>query len=231
MTEQLALAGFEARAFGSALVFSAHHGRNDALIANVARLYVPDGATVIDATWGHGGFWNRTDTTRFRLIGLDLVGGYGASARADFRHLPLQERSADVVVLDPPYVHVTNGSGPRTIHDTYRNHETMAAGTTYRDVATLYRDGMTEASRVLRPRGTCWVKCQDIVEGRQQQWAVITIHQTALELGYRAQDLFVLVNPQPPGARHAERQFHARRNHSYLWVFTKTRVSHRQETQ
>jgi hypothetical protein len=60
-----------------------------------------------------------------------------------------------------------------------------------------------------------------MTNGRQQYWSVVILHAMALELGYRAQDMFVLVNPQPPGRRTAERQYHARRNHSYLWIFRK----------
>jgi hypothetical protein len=35
------------------------YGNNSALIAAVARLYVPDGALVADVTWSHGVFWKR----------------------------------------------------------------------------------------------------------------------------------------------------------------------------
>jgi hypothetical protein len=205
-----------------AVVMTAHHGRNADMIAHVARLYIPDGATVIDTTWGHGGFWHRTDTGRFRLIGSDLLDAPGAAVRADFRQLPLRARSADVVVFDPPYVPVTS-SMKRAIHATYRNEQAAGLGQLYRDVVELYRLGMNEAWRVLRPGGSCWVKCQDMVNGKQQHWSVVQMHDLGVRLGYKPQDMFVLVNPQPPGARYAERQYHARRNHSYLWIFTKSR--------
>lgn len=218
--EQLSIDG-EARALHPAVVMTAHYGRNDAMIAHVARLYIRDGATVLDATYGNGGFWKRTDTSRFQLIGADLLSLPGAALRADFQQLPLRAQSCDVVTLDPPYVHVTTGSGKRNIWSTYRNDQTIARGTTVADIARLYRTGMIEALRVLRPGGTCWVKCQDAIEGRQQKWAIVTMHNLGLELGYRPQDMFVLVNPTPPGVHHAERQFHARRNHSYLWIFAK----------
>jgi hypothetical protein len=214
VSAQLAFDGND-RAFYPAVVMTAHHGRNDAMIASVARLYIPDGATVIDATWGHGNFWSRTETARFRLVGSDLLGAYGAMLQADFRQLPIRERSADVVVLDPPYVHATTQA--RRIHSTYHNNET-GIGAHCADIMQLYRLGMTEAFRVLRSGGTCWVKCQDAVEGRQQQWAVIEMHAMALELGYEPHDLFVLVSTHPP-VRPGQRQFHARRNHSYLWIF------------
>lgn len=199
-----------------AMVMTAHYGHNAEMIAHVARMYVPDGATVIDATWGKGGFWHRTDTSRFQLVGMDLETP-GAALHADFRQMPFADGCADVVTLDPPYVHAT--TQPRNIDATYRNRQT--GGKRYADTLALYVAGMDEASRVLKPGGTCWVKCQDAVEGCRQQWAVISVHRLAEQLDYEAQDMFVLVNPHPPGRRHAERQFHARRNHSYLWIFRK----------
>jgi len=218
LAEQLAFEG-PGRVIAPSLVMTAHHGRNAEMIASVARLYIPDGAVVIDATWGHGGFWHRTDRSRFRLLGMDLLDP-GAALKADFRRMPFRDKSADVVTFDPPYVPVTSAM-KRDIHATYRNEQAPDLGEHHYDVMALYRAGMSEALRVLRPGGTCWVKCQDMTTGRQQHWSVVILHGMALELGYRAQDMFVLVNPQPPGRRTAERQYHARRNHSYLWIFRK----------
>lgn len=216
---QLAIDGAD-RTYHPAVVMSAHHGRNDAMIANVARLYIPDGATVIDATWGRGNFWNRTDTSRFRLIGADLLDRTGVTVRADFRRLPFRTGTADVVVLDPPYV--LRADRGRFIDDRYRNSETTR-GMTYARMLDLYRAGLAEAARVLRRGGTCWVKCQDATENRCQRWTVVDLHAVATAAALNPRDLFVLMNPTPPGGLHAERQHWARRNHSYLWVFAKRR--------
>lgn len=217
MSAQLALIGDE-QPVHPAVIMTAHYGHNDRLIASVGRLYIRPGALVVDVTYGRGMFWRRTDTSRFRLLAFDLLPMPGASARADFRALPLEAAAADVVVLDPPYAHGT--TQPRDIERAYRNSETTP-GATYADIIGLYRAGMAEALRVLRPGGTCWVKCQDAVEGKQQKWSAIILHAAALQLGFEAQDLFVLVVPSPPGKRSAARQYHARRNHSYLWIFRK----------
>jgi hypothetical protein len=216
--EQLAFEG-PGRAFAPAAVMTAHHGRNDVMIASVARLYIPDGATVLDATWGKGNFWTRTDTGRFRLIGSD-VASPSAQVRADFRVLPFRSSSLDVVVLDPPYV--LRPERGRFIDVRYRNSETTE-GITYTRMLSLYEAGLAEAARVLRRGGTCWVKCQDATENRCQRWAVVDMPAVATASGMAPRDLFVLVNPTPPGGMRAERQHQARRNHSYLWIFTKPR--------
>lgn len=200
-----------------AAVMTAHYGpRNEGMIAAVARLYVPDGATVVDATYGRGNFWRRTDTDRFRLVSSDLRAL--AMVRADFTALPFADASADVVVLDPPYI--ARPESNRFIDRRYRNSETTT-GMSYARILDLYREGIAEASRVLRRGGTCWVKCQDTTENRCQRWAVIDMPAVATAAALTIRDLFVLVNPTPPGGLAADVQHQARRNHSYLWIFRK----------
>src|SRR5215831_5546749 len=87
------------------------HGNNSALIAAVAKLYVPDDAIVADVTWGFGVFWKRFNgrRRRFTVIGSDIRAprevGAGVALQSDFRQLPYADASIDVVVLDPPYQH------------------------------------------------------------------------------------------------------------------------------
>ena len=216
---QGALEGFDDKVMHPKLVMTAYHGANDVLIANAARLYIPDGAVVLDCTYAAGAFWRRTQTDRFTLIGSDILPV--ADVQADFRQLPYRDGCADVLVVDPPYVHST--TQPRAIHSSYANNETTP-GLTVGDILELYRGGLAEAMRVLRPGGLCWVKCQDQVSASKQSWFVVDIYQSALALGFYGQDMFVLTVASPPGSGRGAKQQHARRNHSYLWVFAKGRM-------
>jgi DNA modification methylase len=84
----------------------------------------------------------------------------------------------------------------------------------------MYRDGMAEAYRVLKHKGILIIKCMDQVQSGRQQWAHLIYHQMAEKLGFRAEDLFVLVRKSRPLMRHKpENQKHARRNHSYFQIF------------
>ena len=53
-------------------VHTLHSGSNADVLVDVARLYIPEGALVADVTWGHGIFWQKTDCSRFTLVGSDL---------------------------------------------------------------------------------------------------------------------------------------------------------------
>jgi hypothetical protein len=84
----------------------------------------------------------------------------------------------------------------------------------------LYEKGMTEACRILKPGGLLLVKCQDEVESGRQRWSHLEIYEIAKRLGMAGHDLFVLVQKRNPMIQRAN-QKHARKNHSYLWIFKK----------
>ena len=203
-------------------VLSALAGNNADLIAEVCRLYVEDGMVVADVTFGMGAFWHRTDTSRFTLLASDIEptksdmkSVVGAFQVADFSNLPYPTNSVDVVVLDPPYIH----SPGRHQTDHRYNNAATTKGFYHNDILDLYCKGMIEAQRVLKPGGFLWVKCMDQVMSSKQQWGHIDLFQVANELGYYGRDLFVLLPTSRTSKGRWKVQYHARKVHSYLWIF------------
>jgi hypothetical protein len=192
-------------------------GGNAELVANAARLYIPEGALVADVTYGKGAFWKRADSRRFHLLASDLDPAFsGGVLQADCRDLPYTNDSVDVVVLDPPYIAYP---GKHLTDHRYNN-----AATTPRlyhaGVIQLYADAMAEALRVLKPGGYLWVKCKDEVSHDQQNWSHIQIYEHAVRLGLHARDLFVVVASNPATTMGIwKRQLHARKTHSFMWIF------------
>jgi hypothetical protein len=188
---------------------------NAALIAAAARLYITDGATVADVTYGRGTFWRRTDLTRFRLLASDLHPHHDRPCvQADFRHLPYAAGTIDTVVLDPPYLH-SGGA-----HESAARFGLSRGPNLYHDqIMALYLAGMTEARRVLRPAGQLWVKCKDQVQREVQCWSHVELHATASQLGFTGRDLFVLVAAGTNGYDRWPVQRHARKTHSFMWIF------------
>ena len=190
---------------------SAYAGRNDLLIAEVSRLFIRDGDVVADVTYGKGGFWSSVDQTRFVLKSTDLSTG------VDFRSLPYDDGSIDVVVLDPPYIYNPKATVKASISGSYNINASQESYATTDAVIGMYRDGMREALRVLVPGGLLWVKCQDGIESGKPRWNHVTLALIGKELGYEMRDLFVLLQLSTPTIRWPH-QFHARKNHSYLWI-------------
>ena len=79
---------------------------------------------------------------------------------------------------------------------------------------------MLESERILKEQGFLFVKCQDEIESGYQRWSHIEIYNIAMLLGFYGKDLFILKSFSNPGIQNKNQQ-HARKNHSYLWIFQK----------
>jgi len=85
----------------------------------------------------------------------------------------------------------------------------------------MYRSALAELYRVLEPGGILAMKCQDTVEAGKQVWSHILVLQAAIDAGFTAVDLFILVGGGRIQGWNHSNQVHARKFHSYFWVFQK----------
>jgi hypothetical protein len=216
-----------------------YSGSNADLLVDVARLYIPDGALVADVTWGHGVFWQKTDTSRFTLVGSDVAPDVISAAAApgqlalltlpaptflvaNCTALPYRDQSLDVVVLDPPYLHYP---GPHLAQDFYNNVATTKGMGHRRILRELYCPAILAAARVLKPGGMLLVKGKDQIERDKQCWSRDELPRAATRCGFTEQDMFLYEAQRTltllRWTGHAP-QKHARKNHSYLFVFRLT---------
>ena len=202
------------------LVVSASVSGNDSVFPQILSLYVADGATIADVTFGKGVFWRHVPKEKYIVLGTDIQSG------TDCRKLPYKDGEIDCVILDPPYMHSPGGSA-HSVHTAfekhYRNNGTgnKTSAKYHEAVLELYADAGLEAWRVLRNRGGLIVKCQDEVCSNRQRFTHVEIMQAYERFGFIAEDLFVVVRQNRPGVSRAVRQVHARKNHSYFLVFWK----------
>lgn len=203
------------------LVLSAYLDTNDAIFPRILQLYVKPGSKVADVTYGQGVFWRNVPPKSYHLHATDIQRG------VDCRNLPYRNRQMDCVVLDPPYMHTPGGTAHTSTHAAFEKHyrnnvSGNQTGSKYHEaVLDLYRDAGREAHRVLKNRGVFIVKCQDEVCANRQRFTHIELIQMYQEMGFVAEDLFVIVRSNRPGVSRMVRQVHARKNHSYFLVFWK----------
>ena len=176
---------------------------------------MPKGAKVADVTFGKGAFWKNVNMSRFEFFPSDIV--TCPDTCYDFMDLPYEDGVFDVVVFDPPYAH---NPGKMMVDKNYQNKAT-SSGKYHDDILEMYRLGMLEAIRVLENEGYLFVKCKDEVESSVQRWSHVELFLLANAMGLYARDLFVLCVSQKRTHVQVKGQQHARKNHSYLWVFEK----------
>ncbi len=224
------------RPYEDAPALIGHLDSNAALFRDVAQLYIPDNANVLDLTFGNGTFWKLTDLSRFNLYGNDLK-EYTERQIAKFSEMGVQQilhesyygthwapHQFDVTVFDPPY-----RSGGSTSHEamveTYGlthldTDDTKSGHGNASKVWSEYMHGLSEAWRLTVPKGLILIKCQDFVESGRQHWFHVKLYEWAMDSGAKVKDLFTLTQTRRPMMRHKS-QHHARKNVSFLWVIQK----------
>jgi hypothetical protein len=181
------------------------------ILGNIATLYNNGAGFDVDATYSTGGFYQHgvaEPTHKF-----DLVPQRDGVVQADCRNLPLDSASVGSLVFDPPFIHAAGKAstiGNRFADLPYQH-----------NLRALYLGAMVEFYRVLRPKGVLVFKCQDIVESGKQVMNHCLIWEMATRLGFVELDLFILTaGHRIIGHNHGVQQ-HARKFHSYFWVFEK----------
>lgn len=184
-------------------------GDNSDLIFEVCRLYLKPEDRIADLTYGNGVFWRRVGEDQ--VTGSDLI--TVPERPYDFRSTPYADSEFDIAVFDPPYIH---SPGNHMTDRGYKN-TTTTEGMLHRDIRRLYVDGMKECARIAKRQ--IWVKCKDQVQSGMQRWAHCEMLADALNMGLFARDLFILLPTSQTSDGRWDVQHHARKPHSYLWIF------------
>ena len=196
----------------------------DRILRDITRLYLSRSSEKgkprrfdLDPTFGYGGFYN---VIRKPRLCFDLSPGPDLAAdvvKADVRALPLRDKSVYSIIFDPPFLAVRGHTGIMTSRYGYMDK--------VEDVWELYWKALMEFKRVLKTYGVVVVKCQDIIYGRNQYFTHAVIMNYAVKLGFYPKDLFILLAKNRPIQCKLKTQNHARKFHSYFWVFGKQKRS------
>ena len=188
-------------------------GNNADLIAEVVKLYATNNPKIADLTYGKGVFWRKTP--ELRVFGSDLI--TQPKRPHNFCDLPYANQTFDIAVLDPPYIH---SPGKHQTDARYQNAATTK-GMLWKDLRKqLYIPGMKEAMRIVKEDGgQVWVKCKDQVQSGMQRWCHVELCHDAMALGLYPRDLFILIAKSRTADTRWSVQHHARKPHSFLWIF------------
>lgn len=190
----------------------------DELLQWIIRLYVEDGRFDIDPTFSTGGFYRRIPQPK---LCYDLVPQKDGVLQADCRKLPIKSGSVRSIIMDLPFLATTGKSLAGNTGNIINRRFSVASNE--RELAALYEAAIKEANRVLCPGGILVFKCQDKVSSGKQHMMHCNVYQWAILQGFEVLDLFVLLSRSRLVANWQRNQKHARKYHSYFWVFKKRR--------
>ena len=189
------------------------------IIKWILSLYVPSGKIDLDPTYSIGNFYKNTGVEpppyKFDIIPQADEVQYG-----DSRSLPLQSESLQCIMLDPPFLATTGKSLEKQQGNVINKR--FGVYPNEKELHQFYIDSMKEAHRILKDHGILIFKCQDKVSSAKQYMSHVFIANEAIKIGFYPKDLFVLLAKNRIIADwQLKNQKHARKFHSYFWVFEK----------
>ena len=185
---------------------------NGEILDAIQALHCPSGFEC-DLTYGHGAFWRDREKPHLRFDITPMVEGVTQSCST---MLPITAGSLSNCVFDPPFLTYVKNA---------REHNSKVAMTsryggyyTYEELEDHYRHTISEAYRVLAPRGKLIFKCQDIVHNHKLHATHIRVVQMAEIEGFRLADTFILIAKNRMPSPQKGQQRHARIFHSHFLI-------------
>lgn len=189
-------------------------------IKNIMDLYNIDQFD-LDCTYSKGTFWKNLPHPKHKT---DLIPTNDGVICANSEKLPFDNESMSSIMYDPPFVisgkmYRENKEGSSIIAKRFEGY------TTYSKLIKNYYNTLKELSRICSKNGYIVFKCQDTVSGGKNHFTHAMIMNMALEIGLYPKDLFILVSKHRVNSFGGKwsKQEHARKHHSYFWVFQKTK--------
>ena len=209
---------------------SVRHGNSAACLQDIFAVHFGAAEVVADVTWGKGRFWRwPADGHPPRtIVGLDADTRGGADVRADYRFVPLKDKSVDVLIFDPPFIFTP---GIRRIVGAKRfflgspekvrfNEDDRIQRPKNPSELTVHTLGVMEEARRVARMGVVF-KGQDLIVDRPHWWSFAVMLEILKRFGILPEDMLIQVSPAPRlNDPRWKRQFHFRRRHAIYLVYT-----------
>jgi len=117
-------------------------------------------------------------------------------------------------MFDPPFCFGTHGKTKNNI-----SAKRFTMFDTFYELCIMYQDSLKEFYRILKKKGILVFKCQDYTDSKTTMTHCL-VYNWAVEFGFYVKDLFILINENRIWNPKLK-QRHARKCHSYYFVFEK----------
>jgi tRNA G10 N-methylase Trm11 len=189
------------------------------ILKNILNLHCTSKDIDLDPTYSIGNFYkNGLKKPRLKF---DIFPQAKDVVMASADNLPLTDECINTIMFDPPFL-ATKGKSLKDKNDNNKINKRFSVFSDEKKLHKFYVNSLKEFYRVLRFEGTLIFKCQDKVSSQKQYFSHCYIYNEAIKIGFYAKDLFILLakNRIVADWQKANQQ-HARKYHSYFWVFKK----------
>lgn len=192
------------------------------IIKSIIDLHVPSGIIDLDPTYSKGNFYKNTGIEKPKYI-FDIEPKYEYVNKSCATNLPIEDLSINSIMFDPPFLATTGKSLKGKDGNIIANR--FGVFPNEKSLHSFYINSLNEFFRILKPNGILIFKCQDKVSSGKQYFSHCMIHNWASSIGFYPKDMYVLLAKNRVVAKwQLKNQKHARKFHSYFWVFQKRKV-------
>lgn len=199
------------------IVKSVYNSNYDA-IKNIMELYKIEQFD-LDCTYSKGSFWKDLKGPKNKT---DLLPKNESIIQANSENLPFEDNSMKSIMYDPPFI-IAGATYKDSKEGSGLMPKRFEIYTNYNDLKTNYYNTLKELYRICDKGGFVVMKCQDTVTGGKQYFTHVMVMNMAMQIGFYPKDMIVLFNKVRMNSFGTKwkKQEHARKYHSYFWVFEK----------
>lgn len=189
------------------------------LIKDIIELHIPQGGIQVDLTYSTGKFYSTGDIAE-PWIKCDKY-PIGDVQQLDEWYTKAPSNNYFSIMFDPPF---GIGKGPSINEDNDGQNIIIKRFNVYgsaKEMFDSYRVHLSQCHRLLKDNGILIFKCQDTVSSGKNYMTHTWVMNEAVRQGFYPLDLFVLTAKNRLISGKVKKQQHARKYHSYFWVFKK----------
>lgn len=204
--------------------------RDPEVLQTMLGFYAQPGAKVIDVTANARRMWDGVVWPDVTFADIDPA--MDPDIIGDFRALPVEDASYDVVVFDPPHLPVAAAS-PMSDQRFAANYG-LGTAPQADNVSEYFAPFLKEAHRVLRPEGLIFAKLKDFVHNHRYQWMLADFIAAArAQVGLTPCDLIVKRDPSAGSLKSSKWQkaHHVRNAHCWWIIVRKGKCESRHQHQ
>jgi len=195
---------------------------NEEIIKKIMLLYNIDRFD-LDCTYNIGQFWKNLPQPKYKT---DLLPKLPDVVQASSDNLKnFENETMKSIMFDPPFLiggetYKDNDDGSSIIPKRFGSYKN------FDELKKHYYGTLKETYRLLQDKGILVFKSQDVVASGKNYFSHCLVMNMALKVGFYPKDLFILIAKSRINCFNGKKwknQYHARKYHSYFWVFQKSK--------